>query len=147
MSETKTTLALEQLLVVLVRSFPAYLEYARPYSTQQDTHLLNTLDQIVADQEHLAERISQLMRAAGHPARLGEFPMEYTDLHDLSTEYIVRMAIEYQKQDIAEIEELVDELRMAPMALALAEEARGLAKGHLETMQELTLQPAPAVIP
>lgn len=141
MRETNTSIVLEQLLVVLVRSFPAYLKYARPYATQQDERLLTPLDQIVADQEHLAERIGQAMRAAGHPARLGEFPMEYTDLHDLSTDYILLMAIEYQKQDIAEIERLCEYLRMAPMALALAEEALGLAKGHLETMQELTRQP------
>lgn len=141
MSESKTTLVLEQLLVVLVRSYPAYLEYARPYATQQDERLLTTLDQIVTDQEHLAERIGQALRAAGHPARLGDFPMDYTDQHDLSTEYVVRMAIEYQKQDIAELEQLVDELRFAPMAQALAEEALGLGKGHLETLQELTRQP------
>lgn len=141
MSETKTTILLEQLLVVLVRSFPAYLEFARPYSTQQEERLLTTLDQVVADQEHLAERIGQAMRAAGHPARLGEFPMEYTDLHDLSADYIVLMAIEYQKQDIAELERICDDLRMAPMALALAEEALGMAKGHLETLQELARQP------
>lgn len=140
MNESKTTLVLEQLLVLLVRSFPAYLEYARPYATQQDQELLDTLDQIVSDQDQLAARVGETLRAAGHPARLGDFPMEYTDLHDLRTEFVVRMAIEYQKQDIAEIERLAEQVRLAPMALALCEEALGLAKGHLETLQELTRQ-------
>jgi hypothetical protein len=51
------------------------------------------------------------------------------------------MAIAYQQQDIAEIEQCVDALRLAPMAHALAEEALGMAKGQLESLRELSGTP------
>ena len=70
MSNTKTSEVLEQLLVLLVRSFPAYLTYAQPYATRQDRQTLEAFRQIVADQQQLAERIGQAIRAAGHAPRI-----------------------------------------------------------------------------
>ena len=44
-------------------------------------------------------------------------------------------AIDYQKQDIADLEQCVDALRLAPAAQSLAAEALGMAKGHLESLR------------
>ena len=140
MSEANAPQALESLPTILCRSFPAYLKYAPPFTKEGQEEMLSVLNQIAEDQQQLSDRVMQALRASGKSTRIGDFPMEYTDLHDLRTDYLVRMAIEYQKQDIAVLEDLVDELRMAPMAQAYAEEALGLAKGHLESLQELTTQ-------
>lgn len=142
MTQATTTDTLNRLLAITCRSFPMYLTYARPWLRQGTEQIAETLEHIVADQRALAERISEAIVDGDACPDTGEFPMEFTDLHDLSAEFIVRMAIEYQKRDVTAIEQVVDQLRLAPAALPLAEEALGMAKGHLESLEELVPQPA-----
>jgi hypothetical protein len=75
----------------------------------------------------------------------GEFPIEYTDSHDLSIDYLVQQAIDSQKQDIADLTRCVEALRLAPSAQSLASETLGMAKGNLETLEELARQPQAAM--
>ena len=147
MAEARTISALNRLLTILSRSFPMYLTYAPPWSPRGDEdQALVALRHIVADEEALCERIAETILDLGGQINVGEFPMQYTDLHDLSVDFVVRLARDYQKQDIAAIERCVDDLRLAPVAKALAQEAIGMAKGHLESLEELdgseSLQPA-----
>ena len=138
MSQPATTILLNRLLAIVGRSFPQYLQYSRPYipSPGRD-NLVEALDAIVADQNGVAERIGQLLKDAQAPLRSGEFPMEYTDLHDLDIDYLMQLAVKYQEQDIAAISGIAEQLTLAPAAQALAEEALGMAKGHLDTLREL----------
>lgn len=130
-------LVLNRLLAIAGRSFPQYLRYSRPYVPQGKEAIKEAFDRIAKDQDILTERISQQLMDAHAPLRTGEFPMEYTDTHDLGIDYQLRAAIEYQEQDIASISALVDELQLQPAAKALAEEALGMSKGHLDTLREL----------
>ncbi len=130
--------ALNRLLAIVGRSFLQYLQYSRPYIPPGRDNVVETLASIAADQNVLADRVSQLLVEAEAPIRTGEFPMEFTDMHDLGIDYLVSMAIAYQEQDVASVGQLVDQLRGAPAAKALAEEALGMAKGHLESLRELT---------
>jgi len=134
--------ALQQLLVLVRRSFPQYLQYSRPYVPAGRASVLETVESIVTDQEVLAERISWMLIDAEAPPRSGEFPMEYTDLHDLNIEYLINTAIAYQRQDINAIGDLAEQLQLAPAAKSLNEEALGMAKGHLDSLQQLVQQPA-----
>jgi hypothetical protein len=68
----------------------------------------------------------------------GEYPMSYTGLNDLSIEYLIERMIEQQKRDISSIEQCVEQLNLAPMAQTLAKESLGAAKGHLDSLIELT---------
>ena len=128
---------LQQLLALLQRSFPQYLMYSRPYVPAGRANIMETFDSIVADQEVLAERVSRMLIDAECPPRSGEFPMEYTDLHDLDIDFLVGSAIAYQHQDIDTLQQLVEQLQQAPAAKSLAEEALGMAKGHLDSLKEL----------
>ncbi|MCH8840898.1 MAG: hypothetical protein IH831_09560 [Planctomycetes bacterium] len=77
---------------------------------------------------------------SSHPMesiRTGEFPMEFTDMHDLGIDYLVNVAIAYQQQDIDAIGRLIEDLQSAPAAKSLAEESLGMAKGHLESLRDL----------
>jgi hypothetical protein len=135
---------LAQLLGIVAKSFPQYLRYSRPYVPPGRENVMETLETIANDQDVLADRISHMITEVGGPVRTGEFPMEYTDTHDLGIEYQIASAIEYQEQDIESIEQLVGQLAPFPAAKSLAEESLGMAKGHLESLQELTEQPAGA---
>lgn len=136
---------LNRLLAIQCRSFPQYLRYARPHVPPGRGDEVEALEAVALDEDVMAERISRMIVDAGGLPRTGEFPMEFTDLHDLHIDYLVKAAVRYQEQDVAAIQGLVDRLQTAPAAKALAEEALGLAKGHLDSLYELT-QPA-AVAP
>jgi len=137
MIEPSTVQNLNRLLAIMDRSFPQYLQYSRPYVPPGRDELVETLESIVSDQNAICERISQILLDAHAPLRTGEFPMDYTDKHDLDIDYLVRVAADYQEQDIASIAQLVEQLQTAPAAKALAEEALGMAKGHLDSLREL----------
>lgn len=137
MSQPSLYHLLNQLLGVVGKSFPQYIRYSRPYLPPGSEAISETIEAIVHDQDVLAERIGQLLIDAEAPLRSGEFPMEYTDTHDLSIDYQLKAAIGYQEQDIDSIRGLIEQLQSYPEAKALAEEALGMAKGHLESLQEV----------
>ena len=128
---------LNRLLAILCRSFPQYLKWARPYVPSNRREVLDAIDGIVEGQDSITERISRMIVDADALPRTGEFPMEFTDMHDLNIDYLLGAAVEYQRQDIAAISELVDQLRTTPAAKAVAEEALGMARGHLDTLVEI----------
>lgn len=137
MSQPATPYLLNRLLAIVGRSFPQYLQYSRPYIPPGRSSLVETIETIAGDQNVMVERISQLLTDSQAPSRFGEFPMEYTDLHDLDIDFLMSAAVKYQEQDIASIAEIADQLRLSPAAQSLAEEALGMAKGHRDSLFEL----------
>ncbi|RIK87290.1 MAG: hypothetical protein DCC67_02065 [Planctomycetota bacterium] len=128
---------LNRLLAIHCKSFPQYLQWSRPHVPAGRGEELEAIRAIAADQDALADRISRMIIDADALPRSGEFPMEFTDMHDLDIDYLIRAAVGYQQQDVKVIERLVERLETAPAARAIAEEALGMAKGHLETLREL----------
>jgi hypothetical protein len=145
MTEPSTYDILNRLLVLHSRSLAAYLNYARPWAIQAHPKTLAVLDQMVADQQATVDRLAALIMETG-PVEPGEFPIIFTGWHDLSVEWLVEKLIERQQKTIILIERLVNQLNLAPYAQAMAREALGQAKGHLENLQEVAgeLQGSPA---
>jgi hypothetical protein len=139
MSSPDTIDTLNRVLEILERSFPQYLRWARPYIPPTRTNIMPVIEAIVAGQDALAERVSQQVFDSGGLPDHGDFPIEFTDTHDLDIDFLVEEAIDCTKQDIAELEGCVDALRLAPAAQSLASEALGLTKGHLEQLEKLPL--------
>jgi hypothetical protein len=137
MPSAETTDVLNRVLAILQRSFPQYMRYARPYIPAGREEVMRTVEEIVAGQDALAERVSQTVFESDGLPDPGEFPIEFTDTHDLAIDFLIQEAIDCQKQDIAELEQCVEALRLAPAAQSLAAEALGMAKGHLESLEEL----------
>ena len=98
---------------------------------------METVELIVDDQNGIADRVSQAIIDLQALPRSGEFPIEYTDTHDLDVDFLMNMATAYQQQDIDAISEIIEQLQLAPAAKALSEEALGMARGHLESLREL----------
>jgi len=137
MPSPDTVEILNRVLVLLVRSFPQYLRYARPYIPLGRESVMETIHEIAEGQYALADRIGKFIFESGGLPDDGKFPIEFTDTHDLQIDFLILEAIGYQKQDIASLEECVEQLRLAPAAQSLAAEALGMAKGHLESLEEL----------
>ncbi len=128
---------INRLLAIHCRSFVQYLRWSKPYVSPGHEEELDTLAAVAADQDALAERISRLVIDSGALPRSGEFPMEFTDLHDLDLDFLIAAAVRYQEDDLASIQQIVNALASAPAGRAIAEEALGMSKGHLDSLREL----------
>lgn len=143
MSSTNTNDVLNRLYAIHNRSLPKYLSYARPWSIANDD-AWKTIELIVADQKGMIERIGELIIENQGNVAIGEYPIWFTGLNDLSLDYLITRMIDQQRQDIAGIEACVEQLNLAPMAQSLAKEALGAAKGHLDSLLELAGDGQPA---
>jgi bacterioferritin (cytochrome b1) len=136
MPSPDTINVLNRVLEILERSFPQYLRYARPYVPLGRENIMQTIEQIATGQDALAQRVSQyIFESSGLPDH-GDFPIEFTDTHDLAIDFLLQESIDCTKQSIGDLEQCVDALRLAPAAQSLAAEALGMTKGHLELLQK-----------
>jgi hypothetical protein len=141
MPSTDTIDTLNRVLAILERSFPQYLQWAKPYMPPGQEDVAEALADIVAGQRALADRVIEMIAESGALPDTGKFPIEFTDTHDLSIDYLIEEAIGYQKQDIADLADCVEELNLSPAAQSLAAEALGMTKGNLESLEELHVSP------
>lgn len=132
---------LNRLLAIHCKSFVQYLRWSRPYVPPGREDVLDALEAIATDQDSLADRISSMIVDAGALPHTGEFPMEFTDLHDLDIDFLIAAAARYQEYDVAAIEQIVADLQSAPAARAIAEETLGMSKGHRDSLRELVNVP------
>jgi hypothetical protein len=103
------------------------------------------LQNIAEDQQLMVDRIGSAIMAAGGCPYLGEYPMSFTGMHDLSVDYLVRQVAQRQERDIQTMRECVALLQHTTAPRALAEEALGAAEGHLQNLKEL-MQPDLSVV-
>jgi hypothetical protein len=134
--------ALSRLLAIEFRSLAMYLSDAAPWWHRGDEKAVATLGHVVADQRAMATRIAEHIMDVHGRVDQGKFPMSFTGLNDCGLDYLIGQLIERGKKDIVAIEACVGQLNDDPRGRALAEEALGAAKGHLESFEELDKQTA-----
>ena len=137
MNSVDTNAVLNRLLVIHKRSLPVYLSYAVPWSGAGDEAAADTLAQIAIDHGQMVDRLEEVILENGGIVERGSFPMAFTSLHFLSLGFLVNKLSEDQKKTIEKIGECVDQLNLSPTTQAVAQEALGEAKGHLESLKEL----------
>lgn len=137
MGEMTTVDVLNQLLAIHSRSLPTYLRSAPPWYGDEDSEAVTVLRHIADDHALMVAKIGSEILREGGVVKGGEFPMLYTDMHDLSIEYILRQVVLQQESEMEVIRSCVSKLQHAPAARALAEEALGAAQGHLDNLNSL----------
>ncbi len=135
--KTSPVPVLNRLLVLHHRSLPQYLCSATPWSTARDSRTIQVLREIADDQRWIADQLGAMILAEHGRPHMGEYPMSFTGLHDLSLQYLMGEVAARQRKEIETIQECVAQLSDAPAAKALAENALGAAKGHLQNLDEL----------
>lgn len=135
---------LNRLLALHGRSLPIYLTSAVPWVGRARGEAAEVLRAIAADQQQTVDRLGELIVEEGGRLNLGGFPMEFTSYHDLSIDFLVTKLIERQQADVRQIEAVVAETESGSTIRAIAEEALGAAKGHLQSLQELEANGAPS---
>jgi bacterioferritin (cytochrome b1) len=137
MPSTETIAVLNCVLGIVLRSFPQYLRWSRPWVPPGHERQLEALEKIVTAQDALAERIFEAVGDLGGRPDTGEFPMEFTDTHDLSIDYILREAVGYGRQDVVELEAAAATPNLLPQAQLLVTEAVNTAKQQLASLEAL----------
>ena len=138
MKAFETIPVLNRLLGLLCRSLPAYLADARPWTQSDNRQLRTALDQLVADQQRYARRVTEAITERGGRPDPGRFPTEFTAKNDLALEFLRREMIRRQQQDVAAIQQCAVELEGGASLHSLAEEILGNARGHLDILKEMT---------
>ncbi len=133
---------LNRLLEIEYRSFPMYLTDAAPWTGPHDEKAVDALKNIVADQQALSQRIGELILDLGGRIEPGEYPTQFTDTHFLSLDFLLKELLFYQRQDVADVGQIVARLAGHREARELAEEALGAERAHLEAIESLLAQPA-----
>jgi hypothetical protein len=128
---------LNRLYAILYRSLPMYLTYAVPWTHRGDERATEALQRIVEDQQQLANRIAEHILEHYGPIDSGEYPLDFPDTNDLAFDFLIGKLVNCQKRDVAAVERCVSQLMGDHDARALAEEALGSARAHLETLEEL----------
>jgi len=137
-SNKHTVNVLNHLLAIHNRSLPVYLRSARPWAGRNGEAGLRVLENIADAHLKMVDRIGAMIIDLDGVVNYGEFPQRFADWHDLSLDYLLGKVRELQKLDIERIEKCVHWLEGAPRAKALAQEALGEAKAHLEELEDLT---------
>lgn len=134
---------LNDLLTIEYRSLPMYLTYAAPWKHEGDERAAEVMQHIVTDQQLMVSRIAEEVLARGGAPDSGDFSMEFTDMHDLSLDFLIKDVIQWQQGSILRLESIVAALEQDRAARELAQEVLGAERAHLEALQELNL-PSPA---
>jgi hypothetical protein len=134
--------ALNRLLVVLSRSMPMYLSHAAPWVSYNGDGTREALESLVAGQKRSIERLTQLLQSRRHTIDPGEFPMTFTDLHDLSLGFLLHRLVEHQRHDVQAIEHCVGQLHDDVEGHDLAQEVLADARAHLQKLESLTTHAA-----
>ncbi len=133
---------LNELLRILYRSLPMYLAEARPWVHRSHEKLAAALTAIAGDECMFSQRVAQaILDLGGHPSP-GPFPYQFTGIHDVAIDYLLQRLIEGERRGVARIGRCVEDLAETPLLAALAEEIFGNARGHLETLEQLSRQQA-----
>lgn len=137
MTSPDTNEILTRLLIIHYRSLPMYLSYAPPWRAHGQDESARVLERIVENQKRMVDRLGRMILDNGGTLSYGEFPMLFTAYHDVSFDFLLKLMIERQQKEVRVIERYVDALRLSPMAHALAQEALGESKAHLDMLLDL----------
>jgi hypothetical protein len=137
MPSPDTNEILTRLLAIHYRSLPMYLSFAPPWRAYGQEEAGKVMQRIVDNQKRMVDRFGQMILDNGGTVSYGEFPMRFTAYHDVSFDFLLRVLIERQQREVVLIEKYADMLAGSPLAHALAQEALGESKAHLDMLVDL----------
>ncbi len=127
---------LNQIAALHHRSLPTYLTYARPWVRSGNEAKAEIIEDIAADHHDLVQRILRTLEADDRALSLGDFPMAYTDLNDLSLDFILQELTRYERRLLKTLEEMATWMDRDQPSYLLVNMAIGMAIGHLENLAE-----------
>ena len=136
MKKTSKIDLLNALVQMHCRSLPMYLASAAPWTTSEQTVGRALLQSIIADQGEIVDKFADVILQRDGIVERGAFPTEFTDLHDLSLDYLMHEMAEKQATNVKAIERATELLAGDDDALELCQRTLGVAKAHLDSLNE-----------
>jgi len=131
MDDARSIALLNRLFQIHHRSLPVYVEEARPWAPPEQQKSLELLAAVAAEERQTARRIAEAIQEQGGSVDPGRFPTAFTDIHDLSADYLRQRAAELLKRDLETIESIAADLVAAGRLHEVADEALQQARRHL----------------
>ena len=135
-SPANTVHLLNRLLALHGGSLPMYLVSAPPHRQSGEEKAWDVLRHVINDQQLMIDKLADHIESLDGTPNMGEFPMEFSGFHDLSLDFIVQQVVQRQQKELEVIESISDELEPGTQGRALAQEALGAAKAHLQSLEE-----------
>ena len=136
-TDNAANLALNEILVILHRSLPVYLSDAAPWVAYGNEESHRVLARIIEEKEGQVHRLTELLDARRYTIDRGEFPMDFTSLHDVSLEFLIKQLIHDQRQEVQGIETRERRLAGDREGRVLAAETLETARRHLRWLETL----------
>jgi hypothetical protein len=127
---------LNRLMQMHRRSLPMYLADATPWSASKRDAGQPLLASISADQSEIVDEIAELIQNRRGVVDRGSFPTEFADLNDLSLDYLIRQVAKKQVTQVAALQQATQSLANDQEALELCQRALGIARAHLDSLNE-----------
>lgn len=141
MPVSPTNVILNNVVVVHNRSLARYLHDAAPWLRPGEGRAHDVLEQMARDDDYVVDRVARFIEESNGVWDMGEYPMVFTAYHDVAFDWLLPVLIDRQQKKVSYLQRLTEELNLAPMAKSLVEETVGMAKGHLELLEELKHPP------
>jgi hypothetical protein len=135
MDDRATVSLLNAILPRLSRSLAVYLADATPWIPPQRERLQVELAAMAADHREYGDRLAALILDLHGRIGLSGFPMEYSDLHDVSADFLLTRLICDTQANLAAVGRAVGRLDEGSPARQLLEEICGNLQGHLDILQ------------
>lgn len=134
---TDTIGLLNRLFRIVHRSLPVYLAQAQPWPGPEGEKAQELLARMAADHRALAQRIAAAIRQEGGVVDFGRFPIEFTGMHDVAVDFILRKVHERLEHKVHMMSRCVDDLAGAPSLQPIAEDTLRITLEHLAAIREM----------
>lgn len=140
MSAATTSETLNQILATIYRSLPIYLTSAVPWTSDASSSVAKTIRGIADEQQALVNRLADAVLKNGSVPELGNFPIDYTGLHDLSVRYMLGELVREQERTVSAIESTLSQSALNGNSRSLGEESLSKSRSHLDTLKRLVAE-------
>ena len=119
-------------------SLASYLADARPWSAGESaSRVMSLFDQIARDHLRIVERAGKrIIDLGGVSQNIHSYPMEYTSLHDVSVDFLSQKLAAYEANLQVLAQACAEQLSHDAESQSIANEAVGMAQGHLDLLRE-----------
>jgi hypothetical protein len=126
---------LNRLLQTLYRSLALYVEEIKPWSLAGHEAVWTAIGRVAADSRMYSQRVAEAIIEHGGQPNPGPYPLKFATLNDVGLEFFLREIIVHLRRDQKVVGQCAAELVGESAAHALAEEAFGNLRGHIELLE------------
>lgn len=141
-----SNIRLNDLLIEIGRSLTQYAAESWLWSGEGAEQTRAVVQRLVDGQREAVGRLANLLAERGCSIDFGTYPTEYTSLHYVALDFLIRQLIENQNGVIAECEALLMETQGDPQAYPLLQQILASERSNLDELRKLAADPQAWVV-